>query len=53
MKKLYVIRTEDFFKANSEGYIPEGRMMQAGTIWIELVLTDEEAKRYPYPISLN
>jgi hypothetical protein len=50
---LYVIRREDFFKASSEGYIPEERLLEAGSIWITIPLTEDEARSYPYPICLN
>jgi hypothetical protein len=52
MKKLYLIRTEDFFTAMARGEIPEDCIREAGTIWITLALTDEERNKYTFPIDL-
>lgn len=49
MKKLYIIRRIDFFDAQLKGQIPEGSLMQMGTLWCTLALTDEEAEKYTYP----
>lgn len=50
MKKLYVIRTQDFFEAQTRGQIPEGSIMRAGSLWMDLALTEEEKNKYTFPI---
>lgn len=49
MKKLWTIRTADFF--NSKNGLPANvQISHAGTIWIDLFLTDEEKSNYKCPI---
>lgn len=49
MKRLYLIKVEDFFKA--ENNLKENAIVYAGTIWIEIMATEEQAARYPFAIS--
>ncbi len=49
--KLYVIRRIDFWEAIAGKMIPEGRISEAGTLWITLFLTPEEKAKYTFPIS--
>lgn len=50
MKKLYVIRTQDFFNALTKGQIPECSLKYVGSLWTELLLTEEEKNKYTFPI---
>ena len=53
MKKLYVIRTEDVFLAQTHGLLPEGCISRAGSIWCDVIFTLVEFAAYQkkYPIS--
>ena len=48
-KRIYLIRREDIFKLNN---LPDNCYLHFGSIWVEVVLTAEQAKDYPFPISL-
>lgn len=50
MKKLYIIRRQDFFDALLKGQIPEGCIMGVGSLWMDLALTEEEKNKYTFPI---
>jgi hypothetical protein len=52
MKRLYLIRREDFFQARSLGQLPEGCVLECGSIWITVSLDLNERKRYQFPIAL-
>lgn len=47
MKKLYIVRREDAFKIG----FPQSAIMEAGSIWMRVALTDSERASYPYSIS--
>jgi hypothetical protein len=47
MKKLYIVRREDAFKIG----FPQSAIMEAGSIWVTVALTDSERASYPYSIS--
>jgi hypothetical protein len=51
MKRVYCIRTEDFFDALAKGQIPDGSLLRYGTIWCDLALTDQERQNYTFAIS--
>lgn len=51
MKKVYVIRTEDVFVAIAQNKLNPKAIMQAGSIWCDVAMTDEEKALYPFPIS--
>lgn len=50
MKKLYLIRREDFFQALAENNLPDDCVSLAGSIWMSVRLTEEEKAKYKYPI---
>lgn len=51
MNKVYVIRREDYFRAVSLGQLSLNvRILWAGTIWMQILLTEEEKSRYTFPI---
>lgn len=50
MKRLCIIRREDFFEALALGQIPEDCNLQAGNLWCSLALTNEEQSAYSFPI---
>jgi len=51
MKRLYYIRREDFFEAQSKGQIPDGCLHEFGSIWCSVVFDDNEKKNYSFAIS--
>jgi hypothetical protein len=55
MKKPYTIRRADFFEAIVSGYLPKDNLsiLHAGSIWMTLTLTKEQAQKYAkvYPIN--
>ncbi len=54
MKKLYVIRREDVFAAIGKRELNSESILEAGSIWVTVALTDEERTKYQsFPISLN
>lgn len=49
--KLYLIRTQDYFQAIGEGTLPiDAHLRHAGSLWIEIWLSDADKQKYPYPI---
>ena len=51
MKKLYVIRREDIFNAIAANQLPSNQLLQVGSIWAVVELTESERKNYSFPIS--
>jgi hypothetical protein len=52
MKKRYTIRRKDFFNAMASGALPQDcSILYAGSLWMEVALTDEERAAYTFPIS--
>jgi len=49
MKKLFIILRQDFFKANN-GLSSEPQIVNAGSLWIKLFLTEEEKSNYKFSI---
>lgn len=52
MRKLYLIRREDFFAAVAKGQMPADALHDAGPIWCQVLFTEEEKANYSFPISL-
>jgi hypothetical protein len=53
-KRLYLTRRQDFFEAMAKGVIPDDSLREYSSIWMTLLLTQEEKDRYSalsYPIS--
>lgn len=51
--KMYVIRTQDIFKALAAGQLPGDCFRHIGTVWADVALTDEQRKKYTFPIDLH
>ena len=49
MKKLYIIRRQDWFPAWSQ--IPFEAILEAGSLWMIVSFTDAERAAYTFPIS--
>jgi len=49
--KLYLIRRQDFFVALGKGQLPQDiKVSEAGSLWMQIFLTQEQKENYPYPI---
>lgn len=51
MKKLYVILRENMFDAIVKNQIPEGALLESGSLWCTVAFTDAERERYTFSIS--